>query len=160
MANKIVVVVLGNRNSGKSTTWNRLFGTTVKTGTRERLLQLHKSKSVSVFLVSGSPEERSLYVGDIIGNSEPKIVLCSMQYTESVSQTIEFFRERGYSFYVQWLNPGFSDPAPQQDNLGLFADLIDSGAIVSKRDGKVDCTARVEEIRDFIHGWAAGRGLI
>jgi GTPase Era involved in 16S rRNA processing len=34
----LVVAVLGHRNTGKSTTWNTLFGATVKTGKHERRL--------------------------------------------------------------------------------------------------------------------------
>ncbi len=80
MANNLVVAVLGNRNSGKSRTWNSLFrkGRSVKTGPRMRKLFLTDTQYVEVFLVSGSPEERKLYVGDIIGDLKPRIVLCSM----------------------------------------------------------------------------------
>ena len=82
MSDKLMIGVLGNRNSGKSKTWNTLFDKkTVITGKRERQLQLSKTEWISVFLISGSPEERGAYVGDIIGNASPQIVLCSMQYT-------------------------------------------------------------------------------
>src|ERR1051326_8092129 len=68
---KLAVIVLGNRRSGKSTTWNMLFGRTVRTGTDLRQLYLQLDLSLSIFLVSGSPEERRLYVGDIIDDVQP-----------------------------------------------------------------------------------------
>ena len=58
--------MLGNRNSGKSHTWNTLFGKKVKSGNEERRLYLTKNEYVMVYLVSGSPEERKKYVGNVI----------------------------------------------------------------------------------------------
>ena len=55
---KLLVSVIGKRNSGKSSTWNSLFGRTVKTGTKLKRLYLNETEYVNVFLVSGSPEER------------------------------------------------------------------------------------------------------
>jgi hypothetical protein len=63
----LVVVILGGRNSGKTHTWNTMFGRTVKTGTTLRELNIG-GKRVDIFLVSGSPEERGIYIGDIIIN--------------------------------------------------------------------------------------------
>lgn len=60
MRNNLLVGVLGHRNSGKSRTWNVLFGSTVKTGTLMRHLFLTETEYVEVFLVSGSPEEREI----------------------------------------------------------------------------------------------------
>ena len=67
----LVVTVLGHRNTGKTTTWNTLLAATVKTGKRERRLYLNSAQYVNVFLVSGSPEERDQYVGDIIKVKKP-----------------------------------------------------------------------------------------
>lgn len=58
MAEKLAAVVLGNSNSGKSTTWNTLFQRTVKTGRYQRELHFNRCGYSWVFLVSGSPEER------------------------------------------------------------------------------------------------------
>lgn len=96
MRDNLVIAVLGNRNSGKSTTWNELFGRTVRTGSQMRRLDLTATEYVEVFLVSGSPEERETYVGEIIGTQTPRIVLCSMQYRADVTQTIDFF-------FVAWI---------------------------------------------------------
>lgn len=157
---KIVVCVLGNRHSGKTHTWNTLFGQTVRTGNRIRRLHLTEFESVDVFLVSGSPEERRMYVGDIIGKHSPRIVLCSMQYRPDVTRTIDYFLHHRYSIYTQWLNPGFSDPARQPDSLALIPYLLDREGVISIRNGKADPQARVQELSDFLYGFARSRDLI
>ena len=64
MSENLLISVLGNRNSGKSYTWNTLFKQTVRTGTELRRLYLTDNEYVEVFLVSGSAEERKEYVWD------------------------------------------------------------------------------------------------
>jgi hypothetical protein len=158
----LVVAVLGNRNSGKSSTWNELFERTVRTGSELKRLYLSNSEYVEVFLVSGSPEERGTYVGDIIGNQKPRIVLCSMQYRSDVTSTIDYFLNNGYMIYCHWLNPGFNDPneIASIDSLGLSTYLLSTGALVGIRNAKKDVHPRVNEIKDFIYGWANSRRLI
>src|SRR5690349_6906512 len=73
--NKLVVGVLGLRNSGKSQTWNALFGRNVRTGLH--WLPLGAGEEVEVFLIAGSPEERKEHVKDILKNQTCPIVLCS-----------------------------------------------------------------------------------
>lgn len=89
MSDRLAVVVLGNRNSGKSSTWNRLFDDTVKTGKYQRWLFLNKAQSVEVFVVSGSPEERGLEVDSILPEPLPGQVLCSAQCREDVLETFK-----------------------------------------------------------------------
>jgi hypothetical protein len=160
MADNVVVFVLGNRNSGKSTTWNALFGSTVKTGLHIRRLYFDSSEYVEVFLVSGSPEERETYVGEIVGQQRPRVILCSIQYRADVTRTIDFFLQEQYGIYAQWLNPGFSDSGQQADSLSLVSFLLDRGAVVSIRDGTVPSLKRVQEMREFLYGWAHSRGLV
>ena len=159
---KLLIAVLGYSNSGKSTTWNELFGRIVKTGVHEHQLYLNSTEYVNVFLVSGSPEERQKYVGDLITVNEPRIVLCSMQYREDVRQTIEYFVEREYQIYCQWINPGYQDPNeyPQFDSLGVFNYLQGLNATVGIRNGKIDAKSRVQEIKEFIYGWSTYKNLI
>ena len=156
----LVVAVLGNPNSGKSFTWNQLFQSTVKTGTLLRQLWLSDTEYVDVFLVSGSPEERKLYVGDIIGPQHPTIVLCSMQYTQEVHATINYFLDNDYAAHVQWLNPGHSDGATQADTLGLMPYLLYHEATVAIRDATGNAAPRTQELMEFIRGWAHTRDLI
>jgi hypothetical protein len=63
MAKRLFVAVLGLPRSGKSTTWNQLFGRRVSTGALSRKLRLSASECVEVFLISGSNEERDTYAG-------------------------------------------------------------------------------------------------
>lgn len=161
MTERLVVSVLGNRNSGKSYTWNTLFGETVKTGKYQRKLWLNNCEYVDVFLVSGSPEERETYVGDIITDDRPSIVLCSMQYRQDVTKTIDYFSGNGYDLFVQWLNPGRSDTTKAQDSLSVIGHLLDAGATVQVRSGQTnDARPRINEIRNFIYGWAHPRNLV
>jgi len=158
---RLMVGVLGNRNSGKSHTWNMLFGRTVRTGGEPRLLTLRPGERVEVFLVSGSPEERQLYVDKILAGQNCRIVLCSMQYVANVQRTLDYFIHNHFALRVQWLNPGFSDPGPVADDLGLVDTILGTRqSTVSLRDGTQDARPRVQEIREVIHGWALYRDLI
>lgn len=160
MGDRLFVAVLGNRNSGKSTTWNTLFGGTVRTGKHPRHLSLRPGECVEVFLVSGSFEERNLYAGDVLEDQGSRIILCSMQYTEEVAKTLNYAKEKGFDLYVQWLNPGFSDPGESWDRLGLVNRILDGPSVIAVRSGKLPPAGRVQEIREFIYGWAIYRGLV
>jgi hypothetical protein len=158
---KLLVSVLGSRDSGKSHTWNTLFGSTVRTRKEERRLCLNDCEYVNVFLVSGSPEEREAYVGDLITAKEPRIVLCSTQYKESVKDTFNYFIENGYFVFVHWLSPGYSDlDIPRFDNLGIVNWLISQQSLIGIRSGKLKSNPRVEEMKEFIYGWAKARNLV
>lgn len=157
---KLVMAVLGNRDSGKSHTWNRLFGKTVRTGKRMRRLYLNKTQYVWVFLVSGSSEERHKYVEDIVGNRNPRIVLCSIQYSVDASSTIDWFSENEFFQFVHWLNPGYHDTAPIGDSLGLVERILAVPSLVGIRDGRSDAMPRVDELSNFIYSWCDGRGLL
>jgi hypothetical protein len=160
MTDRLVVAVLGNRNAGKSLTWNTLFGRTVRTGKDLRLLQLNARDAVEVFLVSGSPEERNEYGGDLVGPSGAVIVLCSMQYTASVMQTIDFFSEQGFLVFLHWLNPGYRDISAYPDSLEVYAAIQHRHSLTGIRNGKINPAPRVRELRDFIYGWASSRKLL
>lgn len=161
MADHLLVAVLGNRHSGKSTTWNSLFDKTVKTGEYLRDLYLNRAQSVEVFLVSGSPEERELDIREILPEPPlPHIVLCSTQYRQDVTETFDYFFGKGYEVFVQWLNPGYRDGSAYQDGLALQDYLLGKGATLQVRDGRIDPASRVRELRQFILGWAKHRDLI
>jgi hypothetical protein len=160
MTDRLFVGVLGHRRAGKSTTWNTLFGRTVKTGNRSRLLELRPAECVELFLVSGSPQERRKYTGAVLRNQNARIVLCSMQYVEEVADTIEYVRDRDFWVYVQWLNPGFHDAGWYPDYLGIGDRFLFSGATTAVRSGQRHLNSRVRELREFIYGWAAFRRLI
>lgn len=160
MGNRLLIAVLGNRNAGKTTTWNRLFDATVKTGKYERALFLNRAQFVDVFLINGSPEEREIDVEDLLPQTLPSIVLCSTQYRVDVKDTYNYFFRKGYEVFVQWLNPGHSDVQEYSDQLALVDFLLAKGATVQVRDGTVDPASRVREIRQFILGWATHHDLV
>ena len=159
MGDRLFVGILGNRNSGKSTTWNTLFNSTVRTGKNSRTLTLYGGDCVEVFLISGSPEERQLYAGDILEKQDCRIILCSIQYTETVRKTLDYVVGNEFDIFAQWLNPGHSDPGENYDRLGLLPWLVGHEATVAIRDGKGQPQQRSEELRQFIHGWAKARNL-
>lgn len=160
MSDRLLVAALGNRNSGKSTTWNNLFEATVKTGKQSRSLYLNRSQSVEVFLISGSPQERKVDVETILNQSLPKIVLCSTQYHSNAIATIDHFFQNGYDIFVQWLNPGFSDSSKYTDSIGIQDYLLNLGATLQVRNGQIDPSERLKDIRQFILGWATYRNLL
>ena len=151
--------VLGNQDSGKSTTWNTLFGATVRTGQYARTLTLYGGECVDVFLVSGSFEERRLYAGDVLENQNCRIVLCSIQYVEDVRKTLDYVVEKQFTACIQWLNPGYHDNGDYYDRLGLGSWLLGHNAQLSIRNAKLPAGSRAEEIRQFIYGWAKARTL-
>jgi hypothetical protein len=160
VAERLLVSILGNRNSGKTYTWNTLFGKTVKTGKNPRHLELLPGECVETFLVSGSFEERNEYAGDVLDEQDCRIILCSMQYTEEVHKTLAYLVEQNFYLYVQWLNPGRHDGVAGWDRLGLVNQILSARSVMAIRDGQTDATSRVEEVRQFIYGWARYRDLI
>ena len=161
--NRLLIAVLGHRNSGKSKTWDTLFGYKVKTSKKQRAFNLIGKTNTEVFVISGSPQERKKKVMELLKDKKSKIVLCSIQYTdkgiEDAKGTFDYFIKRGFSIYVQWLNPGYKDASSYPDELGLWTYLQHQRSTLSIRTGKRHLSSRTREIREFLHGWAALRGL-
>jgi hypothetical protein len=160
MNDRLLIGVLGNRNSGKSYTWNTLFGSTVKRGKYPRRLELRRNECVDVFLVSGSFEERSEYAENILKDQNCRIVLCSLQYTEEVHETLRYLIGQNFFLYIQWLNPGHHDNGQNFDSLGLVNQILATPSAMTMRSGRINPSSRVQEIREFIYGWACYRKLI
>ena len=165
MKERLAVVALGNPQSGKSTTWNRLFdiedrGAAVKTGSYPRRLYLNPADWVEVFLVSGSPEERGVPLEDILPEVAPGVILCSVQYTEGSRTTFNYLLGAGYELYVVWLNPGFSDPGVCADTISLVSDLLLKGSTVWQCDARQDVSIRTQQIRQFLYGWVTVRNKL
>ena len=146
----------------KRTCRSDLCNNAVRTGKFPRCLELLPGECVEVFLVSGSPEERKKYVDNILGNQKCRIVLCSMQYSHEVHKTLNYFIRKDFSLYIQWLNPGHNDECKirNEDKLGLVDEIISTRSVFSVRDGKIDASGRVQEMREFIYGWAKYRDLL
>ncbi|HAC64705.1 MAG TPA: hypothetical protein DCF68_14515 [Cyanothece sp. UBA12306] len=177
----LVIIVLGSQNSGKSRTWNTLFGQKVKTGRKLRKLNIG-DKCVDIFLINGSPEERKLsvgdiivelflvsgspqererYVGDIIKDKNPRIVLCSIQDIPEAKSTFNYFSDRGYFMFIHWLNPGFrqqrkSDQVVQT----LLENLQPNSFIFKEKDGNDNPLERVNEMKNFLGSWAKRKKII
>ena len=134
----------------------KLFSQTVRTGRYIRRLYLSSAEYIEVFLVSASAEERHLYVRNIIGRQRPRIVLCSIQYLDVATKTIEYFLQNGYSLYTHWLNPGYSDNGLQTDYLGLATQLFYRGAVLAIRDATTNASTRVQELKDWVFAVLSG----
>ena len=160
MLDRLAVIVLGTRNSGKSTTWNRLFDATVRTGKYQRSLNLNCAQYADVFVINASPEETETEVGDILPDPLPQIVLCSVQYRDDAADTFRYFLQNGYELFVQWLNPGYADIGKYADDLGLKDFLLTKGATLQQRSGVRHQARRVNEIRQYILGWVTYRNLV
>ena len=163
MVDRLFVAVIGRRKSGKSRTWNTLFGHEVRTGKEPRTLDLGGGHSADVFLISASNEERQRYAKDVLNDVSCRIVLCSVQYSAGAFETTwNYIFEEGFSVYAQWLNPGHNG-MEYFDGLGLANILLQNEATLSVRDGRAGeelLARRVEEIRQYVDGWASARGLV
>jgi len=160
MPNKLAVVVIGHPNSGKTETWKVLFDRNVRTGSHLRPLYLNNQEYVDVFLISGSAEERSMHISDILKGATPSVLLCSVQYRWDAQQTLQYLQGNGFSLFIQWINPGFSDVYVLPDSLGLTSFLLYHEATVQIRNGTLPPVSRSNEIKDYIYGWALSRKLI
>jgi hypothetical protein len=124
-------------------------------------LELRPNECVEVFLISGSNEERDQYAGDVLANQNARIILCSIQYVAHAADTIGYIEDEDFWSYIQWLNPGFSDQDIRYfDYLGIGNRLVSMGSTMTMRSGKENPGGRVQELREFIYGWAAFRNLI
>jgi len=83
-----------------------------------------------------------------------------MQYTQKVIKTIRWFADNDYFFFIHWLNPGYGDKDREEDHLNILKIIMEYDSLVGIRNGKINAEERVQEMRDFIYGWAKSRGLI
>ena len=67
---------------------------------------------------------------------------------------------RGYQIFLHWLNPGYRDHCKSEDSLRVISYVLNRHSLVGIRDGKIALDVRVNELREFIRGWAEPRGLI
>jgi hypothetical protein len=157
MSKRLLVAVLAPRKSGKSTTWNTLFGKKVRSGKHQIKFN---NESIEVYLIAGSPQERKIKVEDLLPKDLPIIVLCSIQYVDDARNTFNYFWENDYFLFVHWLNPGYQHNCPINDPEGLMDWLLSFESLVGIRDGRINPQTRVQNMKDFIYGWAKKRGLV
>ena len=161
--NKLVVAVMGNRDSGKSQTWKTLFDDPeIRTAQKSlRDLRFTDKEFAKVFLINGSPQERKKAVEEIIQvGFDPAIVLCSIQYSDGAMDTLRYFAKKDYFIYLHWLNPGYKDTQSYNDHRKLIPQILEMNSMVGKRNGKDDEAERVEELTNYIYGWSKRNGLL
>jgi len=167
MKQKVAIIVLGKPNSGKSTTWYEIFNRRIRTGwkklkVRNTEIQTFVKNSsfeetgqeinLNVFVRNASFEEYGDEISDsIISKELPKIVLCSVQYTEKGIRTINWFKEHGYYLFIQWLNPGYRHRTEYSDYLHFEKTFKDFGEF-HKVSGK-EKVNRTNEIKKFLIKW-------
>lgn len=170
---KLAICIIGHGNSGKSTTWYSLFGHNVKRGKYERELKIFEDIEnsieyyVSVFLINGSPQESGCSIHDMLSLPLPRIILCSLQYAEGTDHEEDLFgslrwlEENDYKIFSIWLNPGWQDPYPYFDDIGLINRIHKKeGNNITRHDANREPNIRAQEIREFIYGWASFRKLV
>ena len=166
MTDQLVICVLGKSNSGKSHTWITLFEEPekkfLKTGKKELRLRSdgYIGEWVDVFLVYSSPEELERPIDEILDGQKCPIVLCSMQYpnkNDDPYATLDYFIQEGFFLYVQWLNPGYKQS--KIDDQLLVDKILSARSVLSVRkvEDTEDDSGRVQEIHEFIYGWAKYR---
>ncbi len=151
---KLVIGVLGNYRAGKSKTWHTLFGREVRTGKHPRKIWIHNLQ-IPVFLINCAPLDRGVELKYIMPNKDPEIVLCSFLYHKDVKDNINYFFDRNYQMYLQWLNPGYEDENDKVlfYNVGIINYLMSKGAVIAVKNGKNNPKERVNEIRNYLYSW-------
>ncbi len=146
---KLVIIALGNKNSGKSNTWYEIFGRVIRTGWKKLILS---EKELDIFVRNASFEEWGDNVEDVFNiDNMPSIVFCSVQYTEKGIKTINWFKDNGYYLYIQWLSPGYNDKKEYSDYLKFENEFGPHGLFV-KCSGK-EKVKRINEIKKFLEQW-------
>ena len=156
---KLVVALVGRQNSGKSTTWYELFGKKQR-GNKYAHLRLSKSECVEVFFVNSSFEEQAKELEDLLDIEDCRVLLCSMQYSESALARLKRLADAGCYLHLQWLNPGYKSKEKASDSLGLEAGTALLPSEFHVRDGKQTPARRAQGVKEAIYDWAADRCLI
>jgi hypothetical protein len=72
----------------------------VRTGSNSRQRELRPHECVEIFLISGSPEERGEHAEDVLKNQSARIILCSIQYVQHATETIDFIKREDFRTYI------------------------------------------------------------
>lgn len=156
---KLAVIVLGNRDSGKSYTWNSLFNRKVRSG--YKWLNIFDEHCIELFLISGSPQERGKTIEEILKGDKPDILLSSIQYCFESFNSFDYLINSDYKIYCYWLNPGYEDKCDLKfDNHGVINFLLSKNATITITDANSLVQPRIEEIKRVILSWALSKGMI
>lgn len=120
--NKLAIVILGEHNSGKSSTFRKLLD--MKQGQRLRDGWKHiiiKGQRVDFYLINSSPSEKGANkrqkssLRDILWGIDAPLLVMANQYCEKSAgrgqeydpiPTFEHLEDLGYTVKILWLNPG------------------------------------------------------
>ncbi len=159
MSDHLVIGVLGLRSSGKSYTWDTLFGRKVRRGYHR--LKLRRDEFVDTYLIAGSPEERNEKIKELLRGRKERVILCSVQYVFEAQETFNYFVRHDFTIYFQWLNPAHGrERLKAFDTLGFCNRILSEGTSTLAIRSGFHARSRVQEIREVIYGWARYRNLI
>jgi hypothetical protein len=155
----LVIVVFGVQNAGKTQTWRRLVpGVSRFFTSTAHFAAVDEDQGVMVHVINSSAEEDPRNIFRLIP-ADAEIVCCSVQNHRNGWNTLGRFLELGYDMYVQWITPPYAG-REIGDAYGIVAELDAHGIEYDQRDGMVDSTARVNEIRHRIGVWAGQHELL
>ena len=152
--NKLAVIVLGQPDSGKSTTWYKLFGGgpgRIIQKSRNKHLKLSSGEFIHVILITRSPEEDRNFWDDLKSGAQP-IILCSLQYSHEARRVLNYLIGEEFQLYVQRINPGYGSRDAEVDHLRIWTLVRSADGMFLEEDGN-KLSARVEKIREFISKW-------
>jgi GTPase SAR1 family protein len=178
-SNKLAIVLLGERNAGKTTTLKTFFRSHLDQPWRKRVLNgwqtlETRERELRVYIVGQSPREAQTPIVEILADDEPAILICANQYapdsrggqqTYDAFPTFNFLKAKGYDIRVIWLNPGNNREGSWYsrrtlrgqhdryfDYAGIASYCLASGWEVTLSDGK-DKEGNAALILEKIAGW-------
>lgn len=166
---------MGEQGSGKSITWETLFGGRHRSGIH--MLQLNRYIHSRVLLFVSSPQENRWNMNAFLNTFRNRqrgenldIVLCSLQTTltnnmirrhvTSARDIIEHMDENGFDIFIQWLNPGFTseiDNTPNITQQVMSYCEIDSVIGIRNENATLNPEDRAARLREVILGWVQSR---
>ena len=170
---KLFVVILGEPKSGKSSTWEALFGRRIQKG--KKILNLNKYLQTTIYIFVSSPQEnywtKERFLKEFkIADSKSNIVLCSLQtnLTGNMNRrnvvtkedVLEIANKNGYDIFIQWLNPGCkSGEDIHTDVEHQIIRLTETASVIGmkKEDARNQKEIRAEKIRTIMLGWILSR---
>lgn len=170
---KLFVAVIGEQRSGKSVTWEALFGKRVQKG--KKTLVLNEYLQTSVFVFVSSPQENywtkeKFQTEFNRTNQQSRIILCSLQShptgnminrrVVTKEEVLDTAKDNGYDIFIYWLNPGFRTGLDRHQNIEHeIMNLTERKAVIGfkKFDARNQPSIRAEYIRKMILGWIQSR---
>ena len=170
---KLFVVVLGEPKSGKSSTWETLFGRRIQKGIK--ILSLNKYIQTTVYIFISSPQEnywtKERFQKEFkIADSKSNIILCSLQTTltgnmnrrniVTKEDVLEIASKNGYDIFIQWLNPGRKTGEDKHENVEhQIIRLTKNSSVIgmTKENARNQKEIRAEKIRTIVLGWLLSR---